>query len=200
MRSPRRSGKSAGSHGPQAKTNVAPRQVRPSSVSIRSRKVADAATDEIADEDAHRAARHQHAAVRLEDRRVAGVEYDLRPARRELRLHQPLVRDADPLERRQRRGGKRIGSPRQPQHAGLMKERRGGALRERLPLLQRIERPARVDFLGAVAHANQPRVAAGAGAAVGRAVRVDEHDVAAGTGKMVRGPRAETSGPDDSDR
>src|SRR5215472_14279628 len=85
-----------------------------------------------------------------------------------------------------------------PQHSRLMKELLACAVEQLFPLTQRFLRPARVDFVRTVAHANNARLAARAGACVCRAKCFDEYDALFPPGQMQGSPAAEYTGADHS--
>src|SRR5262249_45035164 len=87
----------------------------------------------------------------------------------------------------------------QPEHAGLVEQRAADALLERLPRLERAQRPARVELVATVAHADHARLAAGAGAAMARAVGVEQQHLVPGAQQLVRAPGAEAAGADDDE-
>src|SRR5262249_31137295 len=58
-------------------------------------------------------------------------------------------------------------------------------------------RPARVEFVRAIAHADDAGFAGGAATAVGRAVSVEQRDARAAAAKVMGDPGAEGSGADD---
>ncbi len=84
-----------------------------------------------------------------------------------------------------------------PQHAGLVQQPARGVVRT--PPLQRAQRHRGVDRAGAVRRADDARLAAGAGAGVARAPRVDEGHVRAAPSQVECGPAAERACADDDD-
>src|SRR5947207_12246243 len=78
-----------------------------------------------------------------------------------------------------------------------MKERGRDAAAELAPARKRARGPARVDFVRAVARAHDARLAAGACAAVGRAVCVEQRDRLPRALHRQRRPRAEDARADD---
>src|SRR5450432_3259120 len=88
---------------------------------------------------------------------------------------------------------------REPQHPGLMKKRSFYALRQRFPLRQRSHRPARIQLVATVTHADDARLAAGTGAAVRRAISVEQKYRVTGAQQRVRSPGAENTGADDDE-
>src|SRR5487761_450210 len=74
---------------------------------------------------------------------------------------------------------------------------RASLLVEFLPEFERALRPARVNFVRAVAHADDSRFARRTGAAVGCAIRVGEKHSGSAAREAVRRPRAENARTDD---
>src|SRR5438445_11568948 len=64
-----------------------------------------------------------------------------------------------------------------------------------LPELERARRPARVQLVRAVVHPANARLAAGAGAAVARAILIEQRHPAPGLAQAQRRPRAKDAGP-----
>src|SRR5207302_10326266 len=74
-----------------------------------------------------------------------------------------------------------------------------GAPRQVAPEAERGQRHARIDLVPAVPEADDARLPARAGAGVGRSVRVDDEDAAAGALQVPGGPGAEDAGADHRD-
>src|SRR5262245_48437037 len=68
--------------------------------------------------------------------------------------------------------------------------------RELLPHFERAPRKSRVDLVGAIGHADDPGLAAGAGAAAAGTVRVDDFDLSPALQQVIGGPGPEDSGAD----
>jgi len=87
-----------------------------------------------------------------------------------------------------------------PENAGaLEKLGAAGFGKKFLPERERAEGPARVNFVGAVAHADDAGFAAGTGAGVGGAVGVEKDYGGAGFSEAVGDPGAEDACADDGD-
>ena len=85
---------------------------------------------------------------------------------------------------------------REPEDAGGVEDRLPGFRAETLPGGERTQRHARVELVGAVAHADDPRLAAGARARARRSVLVDEEDAQPLAPEARGRPGAEAAGPD----
>ena len=68
-----------------------------------------------------------------------------------------------------------------------------------LPARESVQRPARVHLIGAVAHADDARFAAGTCAGVRGAVGINEQHGGAGFSQAIGGPGAEDACADDGD-
>ncbi|HLW75802.1 MAG TPA: hypothetical protein VKS01_02435 [Bryobacteraceae bacterium] len=87
-----------------------------------------------------------------------------------------------------------------PEDAGALEKLGAAGFGEKfLPERESAEGPARVNFVGTVAHANDAGFAAGTGAGVGGAVGVDKKDRGAGFSEAVGDPGTEDAGADDGD-
>ena len=210
MRSPRRSGNTLPSQGPRAKTNDRARTRLPSesrisasspsptggrtaatrtSPPLRATSAATACTDRraikapprgswIPQVTSPKSICGQRASSCARSRRSCG--------------------NADAGERLQGRARPRVLFVRHPEHARLVEERRASAARgERLPLLERSPGPARVELVRSVAHAQDARLSARAGAAAGGTVGVDERDRLPCALEVPRRPGPEDAGSDD---
>src|SRR4030095_11198554 len=112
MRPSSTSGNSRGSQAPHANTNAPALTYMPPASSVPRREPpARRAGDRLI----QGAPRREPPRLRLVDRPRDVREVDLRPAPLELGALEPGVRDADPLERRQRRQGQRVVRPRPPE-------------------------------------------------------------------------------------
>ena len=135
--------------------------------------------------------------MRLEDGALDAVEIDLRIGADERSVIHLLKRDTHMRERRMRLAQALIVVAGEPKNACLVEKRLARRGEEFLPQFERMPRPACVDLVGAIAHANDTRLARGAGARVGCAVGVEEHDALLALREMPSGPGAEDSGADD---
>src|SRR5262249_21275362 len=90
--------------------------------------------------------------------------------------------------------GVRVGIVTQPEHAGLVKQLLIVPLGQFLPAGQGARRPARVELVGAVAHADDARLPARTGAAVAGTIRIQQCDAGATAAKMVGGPGTKNAG------
>src|SRR2546426_12694907 len=120
-----------------------------------------------------------------------------RPPRSTLFPYTTLFRSL--AERLERAEGVMVFGARQPEHAGAMKQRPVRMAEEVLPQSQRAHSPARINFIRAVAHADDSRLATGTRAAIGRAVGIKQRDFLPGPLEMVSRPRAEDPGADHGD-
>ena len=114
---------------------------------------------------------------------------------------QQLERVVTALERRARVGCVRVALGGQPQHAAWMPqaEARAVARVELAPLLARPPGESRVDLVGAVSVAENPRFVSGTRSRVSRPVRIDERHAGAGIRQVVGRPRSERAGPNHND-
>ena len=84
-----------------------------------------------------------------------------------------------------------------PEDAGALEELGVASFGEKfLPEGERAEGPARVNFVGAVAHADDARFASGTGAGVGGAVGVEKDYGGAGFSEAIGDPGTEDAGAD----
>jgi hypothetical protein len=144
----------------------------------------------------HGATREQDTAAGFQQAAADAIEIYLRISLRELCAVHDFVSDAATLD-----GGLRFTQPEvvrafEPEYAGLLKERLAACRRKFFPLDERTLRPARVDLVGRVAHADDARFAAGAGARVGRAVGIEHQDFQFAFRKVPGRPRAENARAD----
>src|SRR5438132_13765532 len=82
----------------------------------------------------------------------------------------------------------------QPENASLLKKCFVSPGEKFLPKLQGALGRARVDFVGAIAHAYDARFPTGAGAAVSGTVSIDQDDSLSGSLKFISDPRAVHTG------
>ena len=141
----------------------------------------------------HPVGRPQHAGLRLVQHEGQVVHGDAREQARALLRRHPLDRDPrgpqHPLAVRL----PAVLAPREPRHARLHQH----ALAKLAPQLGRPARRARVVLVGAVAAADQPRLAARLGTRVPGLEPVHQRDLPALAGEPVGHGRAEDTGPDD---
>src|SRR5882757_7710727 len=124
----------------------------------------------------HGPARKQDAAAGFEQAAADAIEIHLGIAFCESRVVHHFVWNAAAFD-----GGLRFAQPEiigafEPQYAGLLKERLAARRRKFFPLDEGSLRPARVDFIGRVAHADDARFATGTGSRVGRAVGIQHQN------------------------
>ena len=129
------------------------------------------------------------------------VESDLRVVFAQAQEREAFVRDFVVLQRGQSVYRVGIFIVRDPEDAGVLKQFGAAGFGEDfLPEGQGAQRPAGVDVVGAIAHADDARFAAGAGAGVGGAVGVEAAATwAPDFAQEVGGPRAEDAGADYGD-
>src|SRR5678815_62846 len=104
------------------------------------------------------------------------TKIDLRIAFLQGILREHFKRDAECLKRSQAMQPMRISFARHPEHTATMKERRLHTRCEVLPLLQRLNRPPRIEFICTIANSDNAGFIAGAGAAISGTVGIQQHD------------------------
>ena len=208
MRGPRRSGKSLASQGPQAKTNG------PAVIVWRSVVVIEARGFPVRRDGARRGTRTPILGIRRRRLARRGARAARRFRARECprrrherrfagsggadRMRESLsCGDFELLQRGQRVQRVWILVVRNPQHAGATEIIPGGPAANTPSRGASAPRPAGVDFVRTVAHADDARFAAGAGARIRGAVGVEQNDGRAGFCRDLGGPRAENSSADD---
>src|SRR5262249_24285171 len=147
----------------------------------------------------NRLTRHQYSALRLEECPLDVVERELREALLAVRSRKVFQRNSSPLQRSDVPLRVGILLALQPENSCLMEGRASGTTKELLPLPQRGKRHARVEFVRALAHADEPRLAARARATVGGAVRVEQRHRQTALPQVPGSPRPEGTGTDHHD-
>ena len=84
----------------------------------------------------------------------------------------------------------------QPQNTSLLKVRLVNPREQFLPKLQGTLGRARIDFVGAVAHAYDARFPTGTGTAVSGTMRIDQDDPSPRSPKLISDPCAKNTGAD----
>src|SRR3546814_14110411 len=110
-----------------------------------------------------------------------------------------LVADAVRLQPGERLRGIGLALRREPQHAGVVKDRRARGVGKLFPIWERFARHLRIKRVGAVTHADDAARPARRAARVARAIGVEKAHRFARAKQMPRGPRAEHARADDRD-
>src|SRR5712691_10944941 len=156
--------------------------------------------DSFADDRLHCAARHERSAVKLEHGPRDLIRSYLGITTSQLRRREFLKEESDARQRLSALRRIRIVLMGQPQYSGAMKQRfplkNVNTLGEFQPEPQRPAGPARVNFIWAIAHANDTRFASRARPTVRCPVRINQNHSLSGSLQLISGPRAEHSGAD----
>ena len=162
-------------------------------------KVGSAGCDHLLHQREHRASRHHRSARRLELSGGDAFERDLRVPLRQLAAREVLDPPACAPDRLAALARVAVVAADQLQHADAVQDGQRSAPRQVAPEAERGQRHARVDLVLAVPEADDARLPARAGAGVGRSVRVDDEDAAAGALQVPGGPGPEDAGADHRD-
>ena len=142
------------------------------------------------------ASRHQRAAVALPKSPRQFFRRDLRKTLRQFVRRQPLMCNADTSQRFLRIADVTVIAAREPQHSARMENGLRATRIEFFPDAQRSHRPARVQLIRAITHADDARFASRTGATVRGAECVEQDDRIAGIQQRTCRPRTEATGTD----